>query len=163
MARRVFFSFHYQRDIWRVSQVRNHWLTKPDRESAGYVDAAEWEKIKNTGKKAIQDWIDKQLQGTSVTVVLIGYETSGREYVNYEIKKSYEKGNGLFGVYIHKLRDRDGRTDPKGKNPFDNFTLERDGKKVLISKIYPTYDWVNNDGYNNFAQWVENAARQVRR
>ena len=23
MARRVFFSFHYQRDIWRVNQIRN--------------------------------------------------------------------------------------------------------------------------------------------
>ncbi len=26
-TRRVFFSFHYQRDIWRVQQVKNHWLT----------------------------------------------------------------------------------------------------------------------------------------
>ena len=23
MARRVFFSFHYQRDIWRVNQIRS--------------------------------------------------------------------------------------------------------------------------------------------
>ena len=23
MARRVFFSFHYQRDIWRVNQIRD--------------------------------------------------------------------------------------------------------------------------------------------
>ena len=42
MARRVFFSFHYEKDIWRASQVRNSWVTKPDRESAGFWD---WEKI----------------------------------------------------------------------------------------------------------------------
>ena len=23
MARRVFFSFHYQRDVWRINQIRN--------------------------------------------------------------------------------------------------------------------------------------------
>ena len=34
-ARRVFFSFHYQRDIWRVNQVRNHWVAKDDRQAAG--------------------------------------------------------------------------------------------------------------------------------
>lgn len=32
MARRVFFSFHYERDIWRANQVRNRWITK-DREA----------------------------------------------------------------------------------------------------------------------------------
>jgi len=34
MARKVFFSFHYERDIWRASIVRNSWVTKPDREAA---------------------------------------------------------------------------------------------------------------------------------
>ncbi len=39
MARRVFFSFHYERDVWRAGQVRNSWVTK-DREEAGFWDAA---------------------------------------------------------------------------------------------------------------------------
>jgi len=38
MARRVFFSFHYERDNWRAGQARNSWVTK-DRESAGFWDA----------------------------------------------------------------------------------------------------------------------------
>ena len=41
MARRVFFSFHYERDIWRANVVRNSWLTK-DREAAGFFDASLW-------------------------------------------------------------------------------------------------------------------------
>src|SRR3990167_10356932 len=70
MARRVFFSFHYERDIWRAGQIRNSWVTKPDRESAGFWDSASWEEVKKKGEEAIQRWIDKQLEGTSVTVFL---------------------------------------------------------------------------------------------
>lgn len=43
MAKRVFFSFHYQDVIdFRANVVRNHWMTKPDREEAGYFDASIW-------------------------------------------------------------------------------------------------------------------------
>jgi hypothetical protein len=30
---------------------------------------------------------------------------------------------------------------------------------VPLSRIYSTYDWVYDDGYNNFQNWVEAAAR----
>ena len=163
MARRVFFSFHYERDVWRASQVRNSWVTKPDREAAGFWDAAAWEEVKKKGDGAIKRWINKQLEGTSVTVVLIGAETSERKYVIYEIKQSYKKGNGLLGIYIHKLKDKDGKVDYKGKNPFDNLYIERNGRKVYLSEIYPTYDWVDDDGYNNFGDWVEKAAKKAGR
>jgi len=81
MARRVFFSFHYERDIWRASQIRNSWVTKLDREDAGFWNAASWEEVKKKGDEAIKRWIDAQLQGTCVTAVLIGAETSERKYV----------------------------------------------------------------------------------
>ena len=45
MARRVFFSFHYERDIWRVNQVRHTWITKDSIEEAGYIDAADFEEV----------------------------------------------------------------------------------------------------------------------
>ena len=163
MARRVFFSFHYKRDNWRAAQVRNSWVTKPDREAAGFWDAVEWEEVRKKGEKAIQNWIDKQLEGTSVTVVLIGYETYGREYVKYEIKQSHIRGNGMLGIYVHKLKNKDSKTDYKGKNPFDNFYIEKNGMKMYLSEIYPTYDWVDDGGYNNFAKWVEKAAQKAGR
>lgn len=163
MARRVFFSFHYERDIWRAGQIRNSWVTKPDRESAGFWDSASWEEVKKKGEEAIQRWIDKQLEGTSVTVVLIGYETSTREYVGYEIKQSHNLGKGMIGIYIHNKKDQNGRTDSKGGNPFDNFYIEEAGQRKYLSQIYPTYDWVNDDGYENIGDWIEKAAKQVNR
>lgn len=82
MARRVFFSFHYERDIWRAGVVRNSWRTKPDREAAGFFDASIWEEAKKKGDAAIRRMIDDALKNTSVTAVLIGNQTANRDYVN---------------------------------------------------------------------------------
>src|SRR5436189_1802700 len=132
MARRTFFSFHYECDSWRAGQVRNCWVTQ-DRESAGFWDAAAWESVKKKGDAAIEKWIDDQLKGTSVTVVLIGAQTSTREYVGYEIKQSHVRGNGMLGIYIHNTKDSSGQTDTKGNNPFDNWQVEREGRNVVFS------------------------------
>lgn len=69
MARRVFFSFKYK-DISRSMVVRNSWVTQ-GKEAAGFIDSADFEKVKRQGDAAIQRWIDAQLKGTSVTVVLV--------------------------------------------------------------------------------------------
>lgn len=163
MARRVFFSFHYERDNWRVGQVRNCWLTKPDRESAGYWDAVKWEEVKKQGDDAIRRWIDNSLNNTSVTVVLIGAETSTRRWVDYEIKRSHEIGNAILGIYIHNIKDQSQRMDLKGSNPFLNYYITQNGQTIYLSQIYPTYDWVNDYGYQNFGGWIEQAAKKAGR
>lgn len=160
MARRVFFSFHYKRDVWRVNQVRNSWVTKPSRETAGFIDAAEFEKIKKKGKKAVEKWIDEQLQGTSVTIVLIGNQTSERDYVKYEIQQSLKKNNGFVGIYIHRLKDKEGNKDTKGNNPLDDFYYTDDyGRKKKLSNKFKTYYWDLDDGYENLGKWVEEAIK----
>lgn len=50
MARRVFFSFHYENDINRSMTVRNSWVTQ-GKEAAGFIDKAEFEQIKRQGKR----------------------------------------------------------------------------------------------------------------
>jgi hypothetical protein len=79
MARRVFFSFHYQEDIWRVNQIRHVGVTK-DWEAMPFLDAASWEAVKRKGDAAVKGWIDRQLDGTGVTVVLIGSQTAVQGY-----------------------------------------------------------------------------------
>jgi hypothetical protein len=160
MARRAFFSFHYKNDVFRAFIVRNSWVTKTDREAAGFVDAADFEKVKKEGDTAIKNWIDNQLVGTSVTVVLIGSETSTRDYIKYELKKSYSKGNGMLGIYIHKIKDVNG-TSSKGSNQFGEIGKDSSGNAVYFSVNYPTYDWVDDDGYNNLGTWIEAAAKKV--
>lgn len=147
----MFFSFDYDRDIWRVNQVRHSWVTHGGMQDAGYIDAADFEKIKKQGEDAIKRWIDKQLEGTSVTVVLIGAKTSESKWVKYEINQSLEKGNGLIGIYIHNLKDQNGKTDFKGEDPFVKL-----GYKNII-----TYDWVGDKGYENLGNWVESAYQRA--
>ena len=150
MARHTFFSFHYERDVWRAGQVRNSWVTQ-ERVVSGFFDKAAWEEVKKQGDAAVKAWIDTQLKGTSVTVVLIGAETAGRDYVNYEITQSWAKGNGLLGVYIHNLKDAAQKADTKGANPFNQWTFKRNGAVVSI----PAYDWVSDNGYANLGSCRE--------
>lgn len=156
MARKVFFSFHFERDAWRAGQVRNSGMTQ---EKSGFTDAAAWEEVKKKGDKAIKEWIDEQLKGTSVTAILIGKETADREYVQYEIKKSAEKGNGFVGIYIHNLENQDKETDTQGSNPLSNFYYKKDDKKVYLSDIYKTYYWKKDKGYEKISEWIEEAAQ----
>ena len=149
MARHVYFAFHYQRDIWRVNVVRNSNVVQGF-ESAGFIDYSLWEEAKKQGDEAIKRLIDDRLVGTTVTAVLIGAKTAEREYVDYEIRKSWQRKNGLFGVYIHNIEDRNGTTDSKGADPFTGYT----GIK--------TYDWIADDGYNNLGDWVDAAYERVK-
>jgi len=144
MTRRVFFSFHYQRDIWRVNQIRN----LPEvigTSAAGFQDASLWEKAKLEGDAAIKRMIDNALVGTSVTVVCVGNQTANRKYVNYEIIKSLEVANGLVAVQIHHLKDQYGHLDFPGPIP-QRITLH--GFKV--------YQYINS---NYLSYWIEEAAR----
>jgi hypothetical protein len=159
MARRVFFSFHFDRDNWRVAQVRNSWVVRPGDSAQPFLDKAEWEAIERQGKAAIRTWIDNQMKGTSVTAVLIGQETAGREWVEYEIKKTVEDGKGLLGIYIHGLKDRNQSTDWKGSNPFERMYVKVGSSQQPLSNFYPTYDWVADKGYENLPRWIDAAAQ----
>ena len=118
MAKKVFFSFHYQDVIdFRANVVRNHWLTKPDRQSAGFFDSSIWENAKKTSDLALKRLINNGLLNTSNTCVLVGSDTFNRRWVSYEIMKSVEKGNHIFCVHINSIKGKDGKTKSKGNNP----------------------------------------------
>jgi len=155
MARKLFFSFHFQRDAWRAGQIRNSDLI-PNEDEYGFIDSVDWEEVKRKGDKEIERWINSQLEYTSVTVVLIGAETSDRYWVDYELRQSWERGNALVGIWIHNVKDSDSKTDVKGENPLDNLVLI-DG--TPLSSIFKTYDWVLDDGRNNLGTWAEDAVK----
>ncbi len=163
MARKVFFGFHYQNDIWRVNQARNSGVTKDGIEESGFFDYSLWEKSKTVGDEAVKKMIRNALDGTSVTAILLGADTANRPYVKYELEQSFERGNGILAVYIHQLGNKDGYAATKGPNILDNYTTEIGGVKRYLSSIYKTYDWVNDDGYTNFGDWVELAATNAGR
>jgi hypothetical protein len=146
MTRRVFFSFHYQNDIFRVNQIRNSHVVEGCA-AAGFQDASLWEETKRKGDAAIKALIDNGLRNTSVTVVLIGEQTAQRRYVTYEIDKSLEIGNGLLGIHIHNIKNYDGRTSLFAGTVPD--ALRRAGA--------PVYTWDRSQ----FGTWVEEAYQRA--
>ena len=162
MARKVFFSFHYKRDVRRIVQVRNSWVVRPEGEAQPFYDKAEFEEAKQRAG-GIEEWIEQQLKGTSVTVILFGAETYDRKWVRHEIKRSYELSKGILAIDIHSIKDPQKGSDVKGKNPLGYWFVEKDGRKVFFSEMYKTYDWVNDDGYNNLSSWIEKAAKAAGR
>lgn len=207
MARKVFFSFHYE-DVatFRANVVRNSWVTHDKGKVSTFSDSSIWEAVKSKGSVAIKNLIDNTgLFNTSVSAVLIGSGTSNRKWVRYELIKSFERGNGILGVYINRIKDKTGHITSKGNNPLDKiaFNIGADGKKITFyelveskwvvfselpqinnkksntlyfeerfftnshwgktykfSQFFETYCWDNDNGYNNFAKWVEKSATQ---
>lgn len=156
--RRVFFSFHYMPDCWRVSQVRNIGQI----EDNPPVSDNKWEEVKKKGDKAIQEWIDDNLKNRSCTVVLVGENTAKRKWIDYEITKSWNDGKGIVGIHIHNLLDSNQCQSKKGANPFEHFTVVDNGKKLSsIVKCYdPPYS-TSTKVYahikENLEAWVEEA------
>ncbi len=159
MARKVFFSFHYNQDNWRASQVRNMGVIEGN---APFSDN-DWETITRGGDDTIRRWVAEQLEGKSCTVVLIGTNTAGRKWIKYEIEESWNDGKGVVGIYIHNLQDRLRNQSAKGRNPFDDFTMKR-GDVTKLSKIVKAYDppyttstRVYDHIKENMEDWVDEA------
>lgn len=143
MARRVFFSFHYQY-VWKVNQIRNI-PNVTGTAAAGFQDASLWEEAKAKGDKVIKGMIDDALKNTSVTVVFVTYGTTNRKYINYEIEKSLERGNGLVAVQIHHLKDQNGNTGSPGAIP-----------SQIAANGFKAYKYTNKEA---LARWIEEAAQ----
>lgn len=161
MSRRVFYSFYYAEDAWRVSQIRQIGAIEGQR----VVTSNEWEQIERQSE-GVKRWIDEQMKGKSCVVVLIGQNTASRPWVKYEIEKGWNDKRGVLGVRIHGLLDYQQRTSLRGPNPFDGLTLNN-GKERLSSHV-PIFDPAGNNSKEIYASikeylgaWIDHAI-QVR-
>ncbi len=159
--RRVFFSFEYDKDNWRASQVRN--MGKVSNDST--FSDNDWEVVKKNSDAAIKKWIDDQMAMRSCVVVLIGTTTSTRKWVKYEIEKAYELKKGIVGIYIHGLKDKDGNQTFKGSNPFYNvFTKEGHRLSNYVKDFnsgYVSSTYVYDDIYNHIEDLIEDAIEKA--
>ena len=161
VKRQIFYSFHYDNDVFRVQQIRNIGALE-DNEP---VSANAWEEVKKGGDKGIEKWITDNMKNRTCVVVLVGEETSLRPWVRYEIRKAWLEGKGLLGIHIHNIKCAktikansysSGKCN-KGANPFDSFTIS--GKE--LSRIVQCYNPDPSNAYNeikeNLEKWVEHA------
>lgn len=156
IRRRTFFSFHYKPDNWRASQVRNMGIVEGNKP----VSDNDWEAVTRSGDAGIKKWINEQMFGKTCVIVLIGRYTSRRKWVRYEIKKAWNDGRGLVGIYVHKLRDSNRRQTLKGANPFYRSSVNGKRLSNIVKAYNPPYKRsanVYNYIADNIADWVEEA------
>ena len=142
MAKRVFFSFHYQDVIdFRANVVRNHGQFKLNSQEAGYFDKSIWEEAKKESPIALKRLINKGIKNTSNTCILVGDGTYNRPWVRYEIFKSFLSGNHLFAIHINGIKCKKGQTKDLGKNPFDYVGVYAKNKDTLDLIQYKSNKW----------------------
>jgi hypothetical protein len=160
VAKSVFFSFHYERDAWRVQQIINMGAV----EGQTILNPQKWEEVKRQGNQAIEQWIAQQMAYKSAVVVLVGAQTANRPWVQHEIAYAWDNRKPLVGVRIHGLADRYGNTDTPGSDPFSQVTL-RGGGTVAdhVSLHSPTgrnSQEVYADIKANLETWAANAYKR---
>lgn len=162
MAKQVFFSFHYKPDNWRVSQVRNIGVIEGNKAASDN----KWEEVVGGGDKAIEKWIDENMNYRSCVIVLVGSKTAGRKWIDYEINKAWADGKGIVGIHIHHLKNNDGDQTTKGKNPFSKFSIGEGDDKEDFDDVVKCYDPPYSTSKNvyahiedNIEDWIEEAIK----
>lgn len=155
MAKSVFFSFHYERDNWRVQQI----LRMGALEGQPILNSQQWEQVKRRGSAAVERWIDEQMRYKKAVVVLVGAQTAGRPWVQYEIEKAWAEKRPLVGVRINGLLDASRRPDPPGADPFAKLTAASflGGRPPLYAPRGATSQQIHADIAHNLTSWVANA------
>jgi hypothetical protein len=160
VAKSAFFSFHYDRDAWRVQQIIN--MGKLDGQPL--LSPQKWEEVKRRGEQAIKDWIAEQMKYKSAVVVLVGAQTAQRRWVKHEIAYAWDNRKPLVGVRINGLADRDGRTDTQGANPFKMVNLKGGGTVGDYVTLHTPSGSTSQQVYasisNNLSSWVDNAYKR---
>lgn len=160
MAKSVFFSFHYDRDAWRVQQVINMGKV----EGQPLLSAQKWEEVQRQGEAAIKRWIAEQMKHKSAVVVLVGAQTARRPWVQYEIGYAWDNSKPLVGVRINGLADQDGDADVEGANPFSLVNLQGGGTVADYVKLYKSAGSTSQQVYasisSNLTTWVDSAYKR---
>lgn len=154
--KQVFYSFHFDYDVMRVQQIRNIGAI----EGNASVSANDWEQLKKSDS-SVQKWIDDNMKYRSCAVVLIGEKTAERPWVQYEIRKAWNDGKGVLGIYVHNLKcPRNGKCN-QGPNPFDQINFTDGSRLSTVIKCYNpnSYD-AYNDVADNLETWIDAAVAQ---
>ena len=160
MARRCFYSFHYEPDNWRASIVRQIGAIEGNQPATDN----NWESVVGgvNSEEKIKRWIASQLKGRTCTIVLVGSGTANRKWINYEIVESWNNGLGVVGIRIHGIKDRFGRTSTSGENPFDYITYGQ--SKTPLSSLVKCYNpggSTSQEKYAWIAQHLANAVEEA--
>ena len=145
MPQKVLFVFDVEHDAHRVGQIGDMPTVVVKKLLS---DETQWARIRTKGDQTVQKLMDKAIDQTTATVVLIGGHTDKKDYVRCCIRETIRKGHPLVGIQIHHLEDEQGRVDNPGPKP-----------ARIKSSGFNVYKYVNAAA---LVQRIEEAARTLR-
>jgi hypothetical protein len=104
MAKRVFLSFSHE-DLDLVNLFRGQ--AKNRNSDLEFFDWSVKDPYESTNAVYIRSKIRERIRAAAVTVCLIGDETHGSKWVDWEIRASHEEYNDLIGIRLHSSAWRD--------------------------------------------------------
>lgn len=117
LAKHIFLSF-VEEDLTSVNLFRGQ--AKNKNSALTFDDFSVKDPYNSTNAAYIRARITEKIRAASVTIVMIGTHTASSQWVDWEIEKSYELGNRVFGV----------RLGPYVATP-----------PALVRHSAPVYDW----------------------
>lgn len=149
MARKVFVSYSHRLDQQAADDFRKIFADERD----VFIDKSIREDIGDLQTESIKARLSSLIKDSTVTVVLIGQETGGRSWVDWEIYHSLRKSygntrNGLLGIKIpdkttwipDRLSDNIPNMGLIIDWPRDYRTLEKAIEQAYQKSIYGTPD-----------------------
>lgn len=95
MSRKIFISYHHQNDQYWANRLGEIL------ESQGYTDRSLGERIDSSDDAYIYRRIrEGYIRGSSVTIVLLGSETSERKWIDWETHATLDMKHGLLAVRL---------------------------------------------------------------
>jgi len=142
----TFFSFHYSYDFDRINVIIERWLAFLNTSTTPFIAQDQIAAMMEEGLPAIHGWVDEEIAKADAVVVLIGGNTFGRYFIEYEIQQALLQQKPIYGIYIHQVADQTGRIDTKSKSP--------------LPPVCTHYDWKDDNGEELLLDWTKSAILQ---
>lgn len=154
LYRKIFPSYDWDEDGWRVNQIVNlpYILGK---EKMGFVKNVPNEEVKRNDR-AVQQWIDEHLFGCSCLVIFFGEKTYLSKWVKYEMIEAGHRGMGRLLINLEGVKNMNGIPCSYGIDPYAANGLYTPNPDPSIY-IVRQYKWVADEGQKNISNWIEDA------
>jgi hypothetical protein len=139
--KKVFYSFKYDDDSWRVQQIRNIGVVSNE----NVVEPNKWEEIKRKGDSQIKAWINENLRKADVLIVLVGANTYKSDWVKYEIYYAESIGKPIYSIFINNLHDQNQSTSSEGLDPVNSY-----------HSFFKPSTWSSTSVYDQIKNYIQN-------
>ncbi len=97
--RRVFISYHHHGDQKAVDEFREHFANDLE----VFTDSSLERAADSENVDYLTQVCRDAIKGTSVTIVMVGRQTGGRKFVDWEIHYTLYREHGLLGILVPGL------------------------------------------------------------